>query len=140
MPFFPQLLFFIFSYFSTTISLRISSEEAPMRRFASYQAESMFILFKNFYFICQITNGTNMEHEYHLSCQRSKTIDKKACVLLFYIFVLFYGFLSFVGAKIRLFSQCAKFYFFSANSCINSSARYSSLRQCMSATPSLISI
>ena len=51
-----------------------------------------------------------MEHEYHLSCQRSKTIDKKACVLLFYIFVLFYGFLSFVGAKIRLFSQFAKLY------------------------------
>lgn len=51
-----------------------------------------------------------MEHEYHLSCQRSKTIDKKACVLLFYIFVLIYGFLSFVGAKIRLFSQCAKFF------------------------------
>ena len=40
-------------------------------------------------------------------CQRSKTINKKACVLLFYIFVLFYGFLSFVGAKIRIFFQCA---------------------------------
>ena len=51
----------------------------------------------------------NMEHEYHLSCQRSKTIDKKACVLLFYIFVLFYGFLSIVGAKIRINSKIPKF-------------------------------
>ena len=51
-----------------------------------------------------------MEHEYHLSCQRSKTIDIKACVLLFDIFFLFYGFLSFVSAKIRLFSQMTKFY------------------------------
>ena len=51
-----------------------------------------------------------MEHEYHLSCQRSKTIDIKACVLLFDIFVLIYGFLSFVGAKIRLFSQLIKFF------------------------------